>query len=351
MRAIYSRNALIVTTISRSFVAGLAFINNGKHCIKSNSYTQLSAARKGMGRSLSTVLTPEDHMAHVQKCVQLRAEEIMTGLATKGWVTVDNFLGAEVCDTYRSEAVGYYSRNEMTISKSTRWDAETSSVVTYDKHNVFATQLNGGDSYYDGPRLHEYVVSLVKSLVPIISDRFPDACLNPQMASNKLAVCTGDGSYYDKHYDNSGGDDLRKLTVLYYLNPKWRNEMGGAFRIYECAEHSPPGSNSPTTPKSPSSSATKKQIDTDNLSSSIIESSSVVTEGRNSTVTEERRPEERTRSTVTTDISPKGDRLLVFWSDRIVHSVQPSQVGALLLPVSVTFMIPSDRCDRAEDPL
>ena len=241
-------------------------------------------------------------MAHVQKCVQLRAEEIMIGLETKGWITVDNFLGADVCDTYRSEAVGYYSRNEMTISKSTRWDQETSSVVTYDKHNVFATQLNGGDSYYDGPRLHEYVVSVVKSLVPIISERFPEACLNPQMASNKLAVCTGDGSYYDKHYDNSGGDDLRKLTVLYYLNPKWRNDMGGAFRIYECTEHAPEQSEPNTSSSKSTESSSRAGADD---SGTILEKS--------------------TSSTMTTDISPIGDRLLVFWSDRIVHSVQPSQ--------------------------
>ena len=169
-------------------------------------------------------------MAHVQTSVEKRADEIIRGLKSKGWVVIDNFLGTDVCSNYRTEAVGYFTRNEMTISKSTRWDLETSSVVTYDKHNVYATQLNGGDSYYDGPRLHEYVVSVVKSLVPIVSNIFPDACLNPVLASNKLAVCTGDGSHYDKHYDNSGGDDLRKLTVLYYLNPKWRTEMGGSFR-------------------------------------------------------------------------------------------------------------------------
>jgi Rps23 Pro-64 3,4-dihydroxylase Tpa1-like proline 4-hydroxylase len=84
------------------------------------------------------------------------------------------------------------------------------------------------------------------------------------MVSNKLAVCIGDGSAYDKHYDNSGLDDTRKVTALYYMNFGWRPEMGGCFRIYN---------GDPI---------------------------------------------------VTTDIEPIGDRLLVFWSDRLVHSVEPS---------------------------
>lgn len=297
-----------MTTLSKTFVAGLAFVNN-RYIGSSTKHSHmiLSAAKKGMGRSLSTISTPEDNMAHVKKCVELRADEIISGLQSRGWVSVDNFLGIDICDVYRNEAVGFFTRNEMTISKSTRWDAATNSVVTYDKHNVFATQLNGGESYYDGPRLHEYVVSLVKSLVPIISMRFPEACLDPLMASNKLAVCTGDGSYYDKHYDNSGGDDLRKLTVLYYLNPRWRKDMGGAFRIYESAERSLSG---------PSSDMSfDRDPDRIEFSTTAVSTSTCVDENKAIVEFE------------TTDINPLGDRLLVFWSDRIVHSVQPSQVS------------------------
>lgn len=87
--------------------------------------------------------------------------------------------------------------------------------------------------------------------------------LSPTLASNKLAVCTGGGSSYDKHYDNSGGEDLRKLTILYYLNPDYSKEMGGEFRIHRSLEE--------------------------------VE-----------------------------DIQPRGDRLLIFWGDRLVHSVRES---------------------------
>lgn len=277
MRSSYARSRLALTAISKTFVGGFALLNFRKFALNVGHSRSVLAMKKDGGRSVSTISTAEENMAHVQTSIELRVDEILTGLEQKGWVTIDNFLGEDVCCKYRNEAVGYFTRNEMSISKSTRWDSDTNSVVSYDKHNVFATQLNGGESYYDGPRLHEYVVSLVKTMVPIISKRFPEACLHPTLASNKLAVCTGDGSYYDKHYDNSGGDDLRKLTVLYYLNPKWRKDMGGCFRIYGSEESS----------------------DSD---SAVATSEGIV------------------------DIDPRGDRLLVFWSDRLVHSVQPSQV-------------------------
>jgi len=109
--------------------------------------------------------------------------------------------------------------------------------------------------------------------------------LSSTLASNKLAVCLGDGSLYDKHYDNSGPEDLRKLTVLLYLNPHWRPELGGYFRLYlpeHCIDRDP----------------TKRTVDSDGFHYK--------------------------------DIAPINDRLLVFWSDRIVHSVQPSEVDDVL---------------------
>ena len=144
--------------------------------------------------SMSTIATPEENMLHVSNAVETRKHDVVRGLQDKGWFVCDGFLGENVCKVYRDEASGFYARKEMTISKSTRWDSDTQSVITYDKRTVYATQLNGGDMYYVSPRLHEYVVSLIKSIVPAISDAFPDASLSPTMASNKLAVCTGDGT-------------------------------------------------------------------------------------------------------------------------------------------------------------
>jgi hypothetical protein len=207
----------------------------------------------------------EDFMDVVDGAVRRVAPVIVSGLSAsgQGWAVCDNFLGSSWSSRLRGEAVGLYENKAFVKSQSTRFDPVSRSKVYYDKHNVFSTQLNGGEAYFQSPRLHEYVVAMTRAVVPSLTAAFPSAHVSNKLVSNKLAVCVGDGSAYDKHYDNSGLDDLRKVTVLYYLND-WRPELGGEFRIFGATDND------------------------------------------------------------TTDIAPQGDRLLVFWSDVLVHSVLPS---------------------------
>ena len=68
--------------------------------------------------------------------------------------------------------------------------------------------------------------------------------------------------------------DTRKVTLVYYLNLGWREELGGQFRIYD---------------RLPDESRSGHGRPADH-----------------------------------TDVEPIGDRLLAFWADRLVHSVLPS---------------------------
>lgn len=207
-----------------------------------------------------------DFMDIVADAVKKAAPALIEGLASeKGYAVVDNFLSPEWMHTLRGEAVSLFKGGSFAVSQSTRFDPETEQLVTYDKHNVYAMQLNGGEDYYKAPCLHEYVVSTVKTVIPLLSEAFPEAHLDPSLQTNKLAVCTGDGSSYDKHYDNAGSEDTRKVTILIYMN-EWRPEMGGQFRIF-------------------GESADDNQ----------------------------------------TDIEPRMGRLFAFWSDVLVHSVLPSE--------------------------
>lgn len=140
-----------------------------------------------------------------------------------------------------------------------------------------------GSMLADGtaPRLVEYTVCLTQSLAPIIAESFPCEAksLSSTVQSNKLACCLGGGSNYDKHIDNLGAGDSRKLTVLYYLNREdWDDDgstRGGSFRAYL-------GSSGAT-----------------NVRSSSVQEPCV-------------------------DVACRGDRLLGFWSDSLVHEVLPS---------------------------
>lgn len=230
------------------------------------SRRDLTSFEKGPPPAASGLTETDITLNRLRSAVKKAAPTIIEGLRTAGWVYVDNFLSDAFCTTLREEAVGLYDADRFETSQSTRWCPVKNELVFYDKHNVFSMQLNGGEDYWRAPRLHEYTVGLIRAIVPELRAAFPEALLSDTLASNKLAVCTGDGSAYDKHFDNSGLDDVRKVTILYYMNRGWTEENGGCFRIYN-----PQGSASELT-----------------------------------------------------DIQPQGDRLLCFWSDVLVHSVQPS---------------------------
>jgi len=45
-------------------------------------------------------------------------------------------------------------------------------------------------------------------------------------------ACYRPGSAYVRHFDQSGGDAARTLSLVLYLNDDWREEEGGALRLY-----------------------------------------------------------------------------------------------------------------------
>jgi hypothetical protein len=180
------------------------------------------------------------HLQLVQAAARHHAAAVADGLAQRGFALVDNFLPAETVSILRSECVSLLHGNKMYASESTRWDEESAQVVTYKKVNVMSYNLVGGTEYELAPRLTEYCVALVSSLPALINERFPDAALSARVHTNKLAVCLGEGSHYQKHYDNSGRDD-RKLTVIVYLQtPQYSLEDGGCFRMFVDGDGGPP---------------------------------------------------------------------------------------------------------------
>ena len=228
-----SLHRLAAFTTSSSTTAGWKAPFHSLFQKREEQLVTLKGQRLTLKRSAATttveeaeIVEEEDFMDVVASAVKAAGPKLIEGLNEKGYAIVDEFLPSIYIDTLRKEAVNFYEGGSFEVSQSSRFDPKTESLVTYDKHNVYAMQLNGGEDYYKGPRLHEYVVSTVKSLVPILRESFPAAMLDSSLVSNKLAVCTGEGSAYDKHYDNAGYQDTRKVTVLLYFN-KWRPELGG----------------------------------------------------------------------------------------------------------------------------
>eukprot|EP00962_Isochrysis_galbana_P016533 scaffold4745_cov125-Isochrysis_galbana.AAC.7 len=284
---------LLILTLHAGTVHGLA---GGFGAPREPQTSRVGRAKKAVARPLAVAARPpatakapkpsprsaaarEAHMRAIHDAVTRHGPVLCEALRSRGWGLIDDFLPREAIAGMRAEAEGMLARGELRPSESTRWDEAQGGVVRYAKKNVLYTNIEGGARYELAPLLTEWCVSLVSSLPAACNQHiFGGApALRADVHTNKLAVCLGDGSRYDKHYDNMGGSDLRKLTVLLYLQDEWSEQMGGCFRIHGAGGGRSPG----------------------------LGAVAAVAEAEDGVV----------------DIEPRGGRLLSFWSDSLVHSV------------------------------
>lgn len=200
---------------------------------------------------------------------------------------VDNFLGPELIVKMRTEAESMVPN--MIPSQSSKWDDATQSLLLYNKHNVLSKQIEGGDDQYQlTPCLLEYIVTLTSTLTRCINEKLSlphqsSYFLSETQQTNKLAVCLGNGSSYDKHIDNMGtNDDVRKLTALLYL------------QLPASEEHDD------------GNSTNNLCDDYDSRKGGLFRAYDVPFPGN------------------VQSIAPISDRLILFWSDTLVHDVLPS---------------------------
>jgi Rps23 Pro-64 3,4-dihydroxylase Tpa1-like proline 4-hydroxylase len=225
---------------------------------------------------------------------------------------IDHFVGSELCAAMRHEAESI--RSMMIPSQSSRWDETSQSMIAYNKVNVLSTQIEGGsiEAYQRTPRLIEYIVTLTSALSERINAIVPVSYqLSTIQQTNKLAVCLGDGSYYDKHIDNMGGTDNRKLTALLYLQPPGlypdENITIEQQQQQQQQQHQHPNG------------GYLRAYDVPTLDS-------------------------------ITCIAPQSDRLVLFWSDSLVHDVSPSYAPGGIIDhrwaLTVWFIIDSTKGGR-----
>jgi hypothetical protein len=207
-------------------------------------------------------------------------------LFARGWCTVDGLLNAQDAALARAEASEMYA--DGVYSPSYSLVEETGEKLW--RPNVHMMEL-GTDSWRTAPTIVVLLSELMAGLPDVVNDGFlkldttghQHPLLSSRIFGHKLAASTASGARYPKHLDNvTGGADKRKLTAVYYMNAGvWDAAAhGGAIRLYDGLPPDAPGG-------------------------------------------------------AFTDVPPVGDggvadRLLLFWSDLLVHEVLPmhAPVGA-----------------------
>lgn len=186
-----------------------------------------------------------------------------------GFLVLENFVEDErFVKVMREESEQLWKSGRFEDSYSEIIDAESGKVVRHYKEGVQSMEL-AGDELEDAPLLLHYTAAVVRTLPAIINHYFGSADAGGSLISSasygtKLAITKGGGARYPKHVDNVGLPDLRKLTVILYLNSGWDTAVqGGELRLW----------------------------------------------GNHGSVE---------------DVSPSGGTLVVFWSDQVVHEVLPN---------------------------
>jgi len=127
-----------------------------------------------------------------------------------------------------------------------------------DKPGVYSLELNGDEAQTASFLLH-YTAGILHTMPQLLNHHL-NTGLSGSNYGTKLALTRGNHSKYPKHVDNVGLPDLRKITCIYYLNPGWDKRNGAELRLWG--------------------------------NRGVVE-----------------------------DVSPVGDRLVLFWSDQVVHEV------------------------------
>jgi SM-20-related protein len=148
----------------------------------------------------------------------LAFETIADGLAGKGYVVIDQFLGdVEVRQILNLGVFQSESMNKAGIGKENRQFNESirgDSILWLDRHTVqpaLALYLN---------RLDELRIFLNQSLFLSLKDYEVHLAWYPA------------GAFYKRHLDQFRSDDHRKLSAILYLNEDWQESDGGQLRMY-----------------------------------------------------------------------------------------------------------------------
>jgi len=229
-----------------------------------------------------------------RRLLQLQSE-MSKDLATNGYFTTTALFESNndtTIQAMRHQAIALRKEGRFEPSWSEKSvESSTGAITTtrFDKEGVYACEPDGGD-YDTAPDLLRYMTAIITYLPPILNRENTDLDLSNQAFNAKLAVTLPGGSVYPLHVDNTQGlssQDVRKLTVILYLNPSYNEAQdGGALRLY-------------------------------------LKENTIL------------------------DLSPMGGRLVMFWSDEIPHEVLPTAPHAreheeTLHRYALTIWLPTD---------
>eukprot|EP00201_Polytomella_parva_P005581 CAMPEP_0175077584 /NCGR_PEP_ID=MMETSP0052_2-20121109/23490_1 /TAXON_ID=51329 ORGANISM="Polytomella parva, Strain SAG 63-3" /NCGR_SAMPLE_ID=MMETSP0052_2 /ASSEMBLY_ACC=CAM_ASM_000194 /LENGTH=306 /DNA_ID=CAMNT_0016347103 /DNA_START=50 /DNA_END=967 /DNA_ORIENTATION=- len=199
-----------------------------------------------------------DHLSqHIQRVVTPHAVD---SLYTKGYAVIDGIFPAHFADAARAEVVALYDNDRM-HKNCTHFvapassSASSTSIVTPtptpkpSTPSLIRSVPSTSTLLLEKTHIHEAELSLdasIRRLAPLCASVATDhtllSVINKLLPSSanthldsqaiKLQYNAGGGGCFPIHFDTNERLDGRRVTAIFYLNPDWKVEHGGALRLY-----------------------------------------------------------------------------------------------------------------------
>jgi Rps23 Pro-64 3,4-dihydroxylase Tpa1-like proline 4-hydroxylase len=175
--------------------------------------------------------------------------EIKKCLIKNNYCILDNKIPSETIKNLiskfknltKDENNNLFENKKMKEESSTQIDSN-GNIIYLDKNPINAICLTEVSD--DTKNIVEYIKTFSKEL-SLLNEYIEDldlVCDEKILPYNKIAVCFGENAKLPsinysnllEHLDNNGlySDDLRKLTIILYLNNEYEEEFGGKLRLY-----------------------------------------------------------------------------------------------------------------------
>ncbi|KAG2443684.1 hypothetical protein HXX76_002032 [Chlamydomonas incerta] len=178
-------------------------------------------------------------------------DQVAASLDAYGYAVLDNYISEDAIRAARKELgvmQEHYSPGLIWVGKEAEAGAQISvSSVRGDVVLWLDDQALGATAFVkDGVRRPCGFLQLQQLLADV--DELVFEGLRPRLAylaglhrrsDAMMAIYPGKGARFAKHIDNTTMDG-RRLTVLTYLNPGWKEEQGGALRLFPVREGAAP---------------------------------------------------------------------------------------------------------------
>lgn len=234
-------------------------------------------AKRPKDRKVRAAATTDEELRNfntmINEAIDRNGDAMVNALRDKGWWASDGpVLPAKYREGLRSEVEALWKEGYFEKSQSVRGSEY------YDKNHVYATEIDGG-KFEIAPRFAHYTVTATRALAARIAAAFPEMQLSDKYIGNKLNLCVGEGASFDAHLDVGVAEKPynRRLTLLIYLN-SWRPDLGGEICL---------------------------------LGEGATEDQAALDTGMEA-------------AGLPVKLAPTAGRWVAFWSDRMLHRVEPS---------------------------